>query len=216
MYGEECFFTFDNFITKESWFKMTMCLAMLSTNAIGYITFGLISLIWILWVLGKDPRLPSLDNLPKDMKGSKPKNDKSVRRLIIHEKSVSTKDNVRVNIKGEATYNVLVDPYDIQPTASGFAGQTPIEIDNVVVATVVGYVRAIICNLDVNSLVKEDNTLGRRIIHESFDEMSRMGIKILSIDVQEITDGFGAFHIAQVTGKDGKLLHVRSDGTLAY
>ena len=109
----------------------------------------------------------------------------------IDEKGIPNKDNVKINVKGVATCKISSIPEDLVNAAQSFLGKDANEIKIFVQNILKGHLRSIIGKLDIDSLLRERDQFNRKVVEESSEEIKRLGIQIITLVIQEVSDEYG-------------------------
>lgn len=117
--------------------------------------------------------------------------DTAVFKMTIQERGIPNKDNVPISIKGVAVCKISTKPEDLQSAAASFLNKSPEEIEDTISATLIGHVRSIIAKLDIGGILRERDEFNKMVVNESSAEIKRMGIEIVTLVIQEVTDDEG-------------------------
>jgi flotillin len=109
----------------------------------------------------------------------------------IDEKGIPNKDNVKINVKGVATCKISSIPEDLVNAAQAFLGKSSDEIKAFVQNILKGHLRSIIGKLDIDSLLRERDQFNKQVVEESSEELKRLGIQIITLVIQEVSDEYG-------------------------
>ena len=109
----------------------------------------------------------------------------------IDEKGIPNKDNVKINVKGVATCKISSIPEDLVNAAQAFLGKSADEIKAFVQNILKGHLRSIIGKLDIDSLLRERDAFNKKVVEESSEELKRLGIQIITLVIQEVSDEYG-------------------------
>ena len=117
--------------------------------------------------------------------------DTAVFKMTIQETGIPNKDNVPISIKGVAVCKISTKPEDLQSAAASFLNRTQAEIEDTISSTLIGHVRSIIAKLDIGGILRERDEFNKMVVKESTEEIKRMGIPIVTLDILEVTDDEG-------------------------
>lgn len=109
----------------------------------------------------------------------------------IDEKGIPNKDNVQINVKGVATCKISSIPEDLINAAQAFLGKSNDEIKVFVQNILKGHLRSIIGKLTIDSLLRERDQFNKQVVEESSEELKRLGIQIITLVIQEVSDEYG-------------------------
>src|SRR5512135_2206964 len=109
----------------------------------------------------------------------------------IDEKGIPNKDNVKINVKGVATCKISSIPEDLVNAAQAFLGKTSDEIKAFVQNILKGHLRSIIGKMEIDSLLRERDRFNKQVVEESSEELKRLGIQIITLVIQEVSDEYG-------------------------
>jgi flotillin len=109
----------------------------------------------------------------------------------IEENDIPNRDNVKINVKGVATCKISSAPEDLHNAAMSFLGKTDADIGNFVRNILIGHLRSIIGKLDIDEILRQRDTFNRRVIEESTEELKRLGIQVITLVIQEVSDAHG-------------------------
>lgn len=117
--------------------------------------------------------------------------DTAVFKMTIQETGIPNKDNVPISIKGVAVCKISTKPEDLQSAAASFLNRSQEEIEDTISSTLIGHVRSIIAKLDIGGILRERDEFNKMVVKESTEEIKRMGIEIVTLVIQEVTDDEG-------------------------
>lgn len=109
----------------------------------------------------------------------------------IAEADIPNRDNVKINVKGVATCKISTAPEDLHNAAMAFLGKTDEVIKGFVNNILIGHLRSIIGKLDIDEILRQRDTFNRRVIEESTEELKRLGIQVITLVIQEVSDAHG-------------------------
>ena len=109
----------------------------------------------------------------------------------IAETDIPNRDNVKINVKGVATCKISTAPEDLHNAAMAFLGKTAEDIKGFVNNILIGHLRSIIGKLDIDEILRQRDTFNRRVIEESTEELKRLGIQVITLVIQEVSDAHG-------------------------
>src|SRR5437870_12500741 len=91
-----------------------------------------------------------------------------------------TNQGVAVNVEAVAQIKVRSDPESIQTAAEQFLTKSPDEREGLIRLVMEGHLRGIIGQLTVEQIVKEPEMVGDRMRSTCADDMSKMGLEVIS------------------------------------
>ncbi len=106
--------------------------------------------------------------------------------------SVPTSDFINVDV--DAVAKVRIDPQNIATAAANFLGKTREQIAAEIRDSLQGNMREIIGTQDLRSLNIDRDGFSNQIQEKAAPDMSKLGIEILSCNIQSITDKEGLIH----------------------
>lgn len=106
--------------------------------------------------------------------------------------SVPTCDFINVDV--DAVAKVRIDPAHIDIAAANFLGKNRQEIAAEIRDSLQGNMREIIGTQDLRSLNVDRDGFSNQIQEKAAPDMAKLGIEILSCNIQSITDGEGLIH----------------------
>ena len=99
-----------------------------------------------------------------------------------------TKQGVAVTVEAVAQIKVRSDMESIMTSAEQFLSKTPAERDGLIRLVMEGHLRGIIGQLTVEQIVKEPEMVGERMRATCADDMSKMGLVVVSFTIKEVRD----------------------------
>ncbi len=105
---------------------------------------------------------------------------------------VPTSDFINVDV--DAVAKVRIDPNNIATAAANFLGKSREQIAAEIRDSLQGNMREIIGTQDLRSLNVDRDGFSNQIQEKAAPDMSKLGIEILSCNIQSITDGEGLIH----------------------
>lgn len=109
----------------------------------------------------------------------------------INENGVPTAKNVPVKIEAMATCRISPNPDEQANAVQAFLGKTPDAIAETVSEILRGHVRSIIAGLTVEQILRDRAEFNKRVLDESADEFKKLGIQIITLVVQDVSDEVG-------------------------
>src|SRR2546422_792873 len=94
-------------------------------------------------------------------------------------------------VKVVATCKISPAPEDWPNAAMAFLGKTAEDIKGFVNNILIGHLRSIIGKLDIDEILRQRDTFNRRVIEESTEELKRLGIQVITLVIQEVSDAHG-------------------------
>jgi flotillin len=107
---------------------------------------------------------------------------------VAPEQDLYTRQGVAVTVEAVAQIKVRSDPESIQTAAEQFLTKTPQERDGLIRLVMEGHLRGIIGQLTVEEIVKQPEMVGERMRSTCADDMSKMGLEVISFTIKEVRD----------------------------
>ena len=99
-----------------------------------------------------------------------------------------TKQGVAVTVEAVAQIKVRSDMESIMTAAEQFLSKSPAERDGLIRLVMEGHLRGIIGQLTVEQIVKEPEMVGERMRATCAEDMSKMGLVVVSFTIKEVRD----------------------------
>jgi flotillin len=99
-----------------------------------------------------------------------------------------TKQGVAVTVEAVAQIKVRSDMESIMTAAEQFLSKSPGERDGLIRLVMEGHLRGIIGQLTVEQIVKEPEMVGERMRATCAEDMSKMGLVVVSFTIKEVRD----------------------------
>jgi flotillin len=99
-----------------------------------------------------------------------------------------TKQGVAVTVEAVAQIKVRSDSESILTAAEQFLTKTPAEREALIRLVMEGHLRGIIGQLTVEQIVKEPEMVAERMRATCADDMSKMGLEVISFTIKEVRD----------------------------
>ena len=99
-----------------------------------------------------------------------------------------TKQGVAVTVEAVAQIKVRSDAESIMTAAEQFLTKTPAEREGLIRLVMEGHLRGIIGQLTVEQIVKEPEMVGERMRATCAEDMSKMGLEVVSFTIKEVRD----------------------------
>ena len=99
-----------------------------------------------------------------------------------------TKQGVAVTVEAVAQIKVRSDMESIMTAAEQFLSKTPAQREGLIRLVMEGHLRGIIGQLTVEQLVKEPENVGERMRATCAEDMSKMGLEVISFTIKEVRD----------------------------
>src|SRR5258705_3811228 len=99
-----------------------------------------------------------------------------------------TKQGVAVTVEAVAQIKVKSDPISIQTASEQFLTKTPDQREGLIRLVMEGHLRGIIGQLTVEQIVKEPEMVADRMRGTCADDMSKMGLEVVSFTIKEVRD----------------------------
>src|SRR6202007_1030292 len=107
---------------------------------------------------------------------------------VAPQQDLYTKQGVAVTVEAVAQIKVKSDKESILTAAEQFLTKTPAERDGLIRLVMEGHLRGIIGQLTVEQIVKEPEMVGDRMRSTCADDMSKMGLEVVSFTLKEARD----------------------------
>src|SRR3954454_7733798 len=107
---------------------------------------------------------------------------------VASEQDLYTKQGVAVTVEAVAQIKVKSDPESIQTAAEQFLTKTDQAREGLIRLVMEGHLRGIIGQLSVEQIVKEPEMVGDRMRATCADDMSKMGLEVVSFTIKEVRD----------------------------
>ena len=105
---------------------------------------------------------------------------------VAPQQDLYTKQGVAVTVEAVAQIKVKSDPESIQTAAEQFLTKTPQEREGLIRLVMEGHLRGIIGQLTVEEIVKQPEMVGDRMRSTCADDMSKMGLEVISFTIKEV------------------------------
>jgi flotillin len=99
-----------------------------------------------------------------------------------------TKQGVAVTVEAVAQIKVKSDPESIKTASEQFLSKTDQSREALIRLVMEGHLRGIIGQLSVEQIVKEPEMVGDRMRGTCADDMSKMGLEVISFTIKEVRD----------------------------
>lgn len=107
---------------------------------------------------------------------------------VAPQQDLYTKQGVAVTVEAVAQIKVKSDPESIQTAAEQFLTKTPQEREGLIRLVLEGHLRGIIGQLTVEEIVKQPEMVGERMRSTCADDMTKMGLEVISFTIKEVRD----------------------------
>merc|ERR1719450_885591 len=101
---------------------------------------------------------------------------------------VETAKGVAITVTGVAQVKVIKEDELLKTACEQFLGKRPRDIENILLQTLEGHLRAILGTLTVEEIYKDRDTFAQMVREVASPDVGRMGIEILSFTIKEIND----------------------------
>ncbi len=99
-----------------------------------------------------------------------------------------TRQGVAVTVEAVAQIKVKSDPESILTAAEQFLTKEPDEREGLIRLVMEGHLRGIIGQLTVEEIVKQPEMVGERMRSTCADDMTKMGLEVISFTIKEVRD----------------------------
>ncbi len=136
------------------------------------------------------------------------------------EQSVPTNDFINVNVDAVAKVRIGMTDDDIQLAAKNFLNRVPDQIADDLQDTLQGNMREIIGTLSLKAINTDRDSFSDQVMAKASQDMRKLGIEILSCNIQNITDekglieDLGADNMSRIT-KDASIARAQADMEVA-
>jgi flotillin len=107
---------------------------------------------------------------------------------VAPQQDLYTKQGVAVTVEAVAQIKVKSDPESIQTAAEQFLMKSDAEREGLIRLVMEGHLRGIIGQLSVEQIVKEPEMVGDRMRGTCAEDMSKMGLEVVSFTIKEVRD----------------------------
>jgi flotillin len=107
---------------------------------------------------------------------------------VAPQQDLYTKQGVGVTVEAVAQIKVKSDPESIQTAAEQLLTKTDAAREGLIRLVMEGHLRGIIGQLSVEQIVKEPEMVGDRMRATCADDMSKMGLEVVSFTIKEVRD----------------------------
>ncbi len=107
---------------------------------------------------------------------------------VAPQQDLYTKQGVAVTVEAVAQIKVKSDPESVQTAAEQFLTKTDQAREGLIRLVMEGHLRGIIGQLSVEQIVKEPEMVGDRMRATCADDMSKMGLEVISFTIKEVRD----------------------------
>ncbi len=107
---------------------------------------------------------------------------------VAPQQDLYTKQGVAVTVEAVAQIKVRSDPESIQTAAEQFLTKTDQAREGLIRLVMEGHLRGIIGQLSVEQIVKEPEMVGDRMRATCADDISKMGLEVISFTIKEVRD----------------------------
>ena len=107
---------------------------------------------------------------------------------VAPQQDLYTKQGVAVTVEAVAQIKVKSDPISIQTASEQFLTKTPQQREGLIRLVMEGHLRGIIGQLTVEEIVKQPEMVGDRMRATCADDMSKMGLEVISFTIKEVRD----------------------------
>src|SRR5512137_1506884 len=107
---------------------------------------------------------------------------------VAPQQDLYTNQGVAVTVEAVAQIKVKSDPLSIRTASEQFLTKTPDEREGLIRLVMEGHLRGIIGQLTVEQIVKEPEMVADRMRSTCADDMSKMGLEVISFTIKEVRD----------------------------
>src|SRR5579871_1584340 len=107
---------------------------------------------------------------------------------VAPQQDLYTKQGVAVTVEAVAQIKVKSDPESIKTASEQFLSKSDQDREALIRLVMEGHLRGIIGQLSVEQIVKEPEMVGDRMRATCADDMSKMGLEVISFTIKEVRD----------------------------
>ncbi len=107
---------------------------------------------------------------------------------VAPQQDLYTKQGVAVTVEAVAQIKVKSDPESIRTASEQFLTKTSTDREGLIRLVMEGHLRGIIGQLTVEQIVKEPEMVGDRMRSTCAEDMSKMGLEVISFTIKEVRD----------------------------
>jgi len=107
---------------------------------------------------------------------------------VAPQQDLYTSQGVAVNVEAVAQIKVKSDEVSIQTAAEQFLNKDPAQREGLIRLVMEGHLRGIVGQLTVEHIVKEPEMVADRMRSNVADDMSKMGLEVISFTIKEVRD----------------------------
>jgi flotillin len=107
---------------------------------------------------------------------------------VAPQQDLYTKQGVAVNVEAVAQIKVKSDPESIRTASEQLLTKSPDQREGLIRLVMEGHLRGIIGQLSVEQIVKEPEMVGDRMRSTCAEDMSKMGLEVVSFTIKEVRD----------------------------
>src|SRR5215472_14209886 len=107
---------------------------------------------------------------------------------VAPQQDLYTEQGVAVTVEAVAQIKVKSDPESIKTAAEQFLTKSPQEREGLIRLVMEGHLRGIIGQLKVEEIVKQPEMVGDRMRSTCADDMTKMGLEVISFTIKEVRD----------------------------
>ena len=107
---------------------------------------------------------------------------------VAPQQDLYTRQGVAVTVEAVAQIKVKSDPESIHTASEQFLTKMPNEREGLIRLVMEGHLRGIIGQLTVEEIVKQPEMVGERMRSTCADDMSKMGLEVISFTIKEVRD----------------------------
>src|SRR5271163_606798 len=107
---------------------------------------------------------------------------------VAPQQDLYTRQGVAVTVEAVAQIKVRSDQESILTAAEQFLTKTPDQREGLIRLVMEGHLRGIIGQLTVEQIVKEPEMVAERMRSTCMDDMSKMGLEVISFTIREVRD----------------------------
>src|SRR6266516_1292912 len=107
---------------------------------------------------------------------------------VAPQQDLYTRQGVAVTVEAVAQIKVKSDPESVRTAAEQFLTKEPEDRESLIRLVMEGHLRGIVGQLTVEQIVKEPEMVADRMRSNVADDMSKMGLEVVSFTIKEVRD----------------------------
>src|SRR5579871_5205828 len=107
---------------------------------------------------------------------------------VAPQQDLYTKQGVAVNVEAVAQIKVKSDPESVLTAAEQFLSKAPDAREGLIRLVMEGHLRGIVGQLTVEQIVKQPEMVADKLRANTADDLSKMGLEVISFTIREVRD----------------------------